>query len=141
MPSGELAIAEPLYDAAGLSPEPVLTLGRRWLRRNVPHGVDHTCFVQGDTGPGNFVFDGDDVQLVDLEIAHFGDPMEDLAAACVRDMVTPFGDLRSLFEQYAVRSWTGLSTSTVSATTGCRSACSPMAIVSLAERGTSVVRS
>jgi hypothetical protein len=43
---------------------------------------------------------------VDLEIAHFGDPMEDLAAICVRDMVTPFGDLRSLFAQYdALTDW------------------------------------
>ena len=97
---GELRIAEPLFDAADLSPEPVITFGRRWMRRNVPEGVDHTCFIQGDTGPGNFVFHGDDVWLVDLEISHFGDPMEDLAAICVRDMVTPSGDLRRLFAQY-----------------------------------------
>ena len=97
---GELRIAEPLFDAAGLSPEPVISFGRRWLRRNVPEGVDHTCFIQGDTGPGNFVFHGDEVWLVDLEISHFGDPMEDLAAICVRDMVTPSGDLRRLFALY-----------------------------------------
>ena len=97
---GELYIAEPLFDAADLSPEPVITFGRQWMRRNVPKDIDHTCFIQGDTGPGNFVFEGDDVWLVDLEISHFGDPMEDLAAICVRDMVTPCGDLRRLFRQY-----------------------------------------
>jgi len=38
--------------------------------------------------------------LVDWEISHFGDPMEDLAAICVRDMVTPFAHLPSLFAHY-----------------------------------------
>jgi hypothetical protein len=57
--------------------------------------------VQGDTGPGNFMFEGDRVtHLVDWEIAHFGDPMEDLAAICVRDMVTPFAHLPTLFARY-----------------------------------------
>jgi aminoglycoside phosphotransferase (APT) family kinase protein len=97
---GELEIAEPLYDAADLSPEPVISFGRRWMRRNVPARVDHTAFVQGDTGPGNFVFSDEDIWLVDMEISHFGDPMEDLAALCVRDMVTPFVDLRALFSHY-----------------------------------------
>ena len=97
---GELEIAEPLFDQPELTPEPIVTFGRQWMRRNVPASVDHTCFIQGDTGPGNFVFHDNDVWLVDLEISHFGDPMEDLAAICIRDMVTPFGDLRELFKQY-----------------------------------------
>jgi aminoglycoside phosphotransferase (APT) family kinase protein len=97
---GELEIAEPLYDAAALQPEPMITFGRQWLRRNVPLDIDHTCFIQGDTGPGNFIFHDGKVWLVDIEIAHFGDPMEDLAAICIRDMVTPFVDLRTLFAHY-----------------------------------------
>lgn len=36
--------------------------------------------VQGDTGPGNAVFDGKQLSaIVDWELSHFGDPMEDLA--------------------------------------------------------------
>ncbi len=98
---GELTIAEARYDAAPLGVEPAITWGRQWLRDHVPPAVDRTSFVQGDTGPGNFVFDDDaDVWLVDLEISHFGDPMEDLAAVCIRDMVTPFADLPALFRQY-----------------------------------------
>jgi aminoglycoside phosphotransferase (APT) family kinase protein len=132
---GELEIAEPLYDAAELSPEPVISLGRRWLRGNVPGAVDHTCFVQGDTGPGNFVFDGDDVWLVDLEISHFGDPMEDLAAVCVRDMVTPFADLRSLFRWYQSMAAWRMDLDRVRYHRVSKCVRSLMAIVSLAELG------
>jgi aminoglycoside phosphotransferase (APT) family kinase protein len=131
----ELHIAEPLYDAAGLSPEPVITFGRRWMRRHVPNEVDHTCFVQGDTGPGNFVFHGDDVWFVDFEISHFGDPMEDLAAICVRDMVTPIVDLRSLFAQYqSLVDWR-LDHSRIRYHRVSKCVRSLMAIVSLAELG------
>jgi aminoglycoside phosphotransferase (APT) family kinase protein len=132
---GELEIAEPLYDAAILSPEPVITLSRRWLRRHVPRHVDHTCFVQGDTGPGNFVFDGDDVWLVDMEISHFGDPMEDLAAVCVRDMVTPFVDLPSLFARYESLTAWPLDVGRIRYHRVSKCVRSLMAIVSLAELG------
>jgi len=132
----ELEIAEPLYDAARVGPEPIVTFGRAWLRRNVPHDVDHTSFVQGDTGPGNFVFHGDDVQLVDFEISHFGDPMEDLAAVCVRDMVSPFCDLRDLFARYdELTSWR-LDFDRIRYHRVSKCVRSLIAIVSLAERGT-----
>jgi aminoglycoside phosphotransferase (APT) family kinase protein len=132
---GELAIAEALYDAQDLSPEPVMTFCRRWLRDNVPTSVEHTSFIQGDTGPGNFVFHDDDVWLVDLEISHFGDPMEDLAAVCIRDMVTPFGDLRELFAEYeALTDWP-LDLDRVRYHRVSKCVRSLMAIVSLAELG------
>ena len=99
---GELRIGEDLYDRSPHHPQPILTLSRRWLYSNVPGDAGTVCFLQGDTGPGNFIFDGDRVtHLVDWEIAHFGDPMEELAAICVRDMVTPFAHLPSLFARYA----------------------------------------
>ena len=98
----ELRIGEDLFDRDPHAPEPILTLSRRWLYTHVPAAADKACFLQGDTGPGNFIFDDDRVtHLVDWEIAHFGDPMEELAAICVRDMVTPFAHLPSLFARYA----------------------------------------
>ena len=102
MALAELEIGERLFDGAGYAPEPIVTLSRQWLYANVPRAEVHPCFVQGDTGPGNFMFEGDRVtHLVDWEISHFGDPMEDLAAICVRDMVTPFAHLPTLFARYA----------------------------------------
>jgi len=97
----ELRIGEQLFDGAGHAPEPIVMLSRKWLYANVPRATTRPCFLQGDTGPGNFMFEGDRVtHLVDWEISHFGDPMEDLAAICVRDMVTPFAHLPTLFARY-----------------------------------------
>jgi aminoglycoside phosphotransferase (APT) family kinase protein len=132
---GELEIAERLSNAVELNPEPILSFARRWLRRNVPARIERTCFIQGDTGPGNFVFDDKDVWLVDLEIAHFGDPMEDLAAVCIRDMVTPFGDLRRLFRRYGELTDWPLNLDRVRYHRVSKCVRSLMAIVSLAEHG------
>jgi hypothetical protein len=66
--------------------------------------VERTSLLQGDTGPGNFLFTGDRFAgFVDWELAHYGDPMFDLAAVCVRDMNSPFADLPALFARYAER--------------------------------------
>ena len=51
-----------------------------WLWTNPPATVARTCLVQGDTGPGNLLADGPDLTgLVDWELAHLGDPIDDLA--------------------------------------------------------------
>ena len=58
--------------------EPLATFGARWLRHHAPHTLDRVVLLQGDTGPGNFLFEGDRLTaVVDFEWAHFGDPMED----------------------------------------------------------------
>jgi aminoglycoside phosphotransferase (APT) family kinase protein len=103
-----LEIAERQLAAADeVPPEPFITFGRRWLRAHVPPAVERTSLLQGDTGPGNFMFVGDRfTNFVDWELAHFGDPMFDLAAVCVRDMNTPFADLPELFARYAARAGT-----------------------------------
>ncbi len=77
--------------------------GRRWLENHVPPEYQHTVLVQGDTGPANFMFDGDKISAsVDWELAHFGDPMEDLGNIVVRDYFYPSsgGDLQAYFSHY-----------------------------------------
>ena len=52
-------------------------------------------------GPGNFLHqDGRITGIVDWEVAHYGDPMEDLAAIAVRDMATPVGSLSLRLHEY-----------------------------------------
>ncbi len=99
-----LEVAERQLAGAGIPPEPFITFGRRWLRDHVPARVDRTSLLQGDTGPGNFMFVGDRfTNFVDWELAHFGDPMFDIAAVCVRDMNTPVAPLPDLFARYGAR--------------------------------------
>lgn len=80
--------------------------GQRWLVNHVPASVERTVLLQGDTGPGNFLFDNGRVTaVVDWEWAHYGDPMEDLGNLWLRDFFTPScgGDLTPYARHYAER--------------------------------------
>jgi aminoglycoside phosphotransferase (APT) family kinase protein len=96
----ELDIWEALQRERG-RPDPLVSFTLRWLRARVPLSVDRTVLVQGDTGPGNFMFrDGRIVAVVDWELAHLGDPMEDLAWVVTRSLLQPFVPLAAWFRRY-----------------------------------------
>ena len=78
--------------------------GKRWLINHVPRHVERTVLLQGDTGPGNFLFaDHRVTAVVDWEWAHYGDPMEDVGNLRLRDYFTPScqGDLTPYVQHYA----------------------------------------
>jgi aminoglycoside phosphotransferase (APT) family kinase protein len=82
--------------------DPLTTYGIDWLRRFVPKEVTRVSLVQGDTGPVNFMFQGDRVSaIIDWETAHWGDPMEDLGNIMVREFYNPCGGLSGLFELWS----------------------------------------
>ncbi len=82
-------------------PEPLLDLGMWWLSANVPQNDRPVRFLQGDTGPGQFMFaDGHLTGLIDWELAHIGDPMLDLGVARMRNMLYPAGSLREPILHY-----------------------------------------
>jgi hypothetical protein len=82
-------------------PAAELAIALQWLRANVPAYDGPPVLVQGDTGPGNFMFDGDRVAaIVDWELAHPGDPMDDLAWVSLRSVQEPFPDLEERFAEY-----------------------------------------
>jgi aminoglycoside phosphotransferase (APT) family kinase protein len=90
-------------------PVPLVTFACRWLRRNLPEPPERTVLVQGDTGPGQFIFSGGKVRaVVDWELANLGDPMRDLAHVRARDVWYPTGNLMHWFESYAALSGTPL---------------------------------
>ncbi len=62
-----------------LEPYPELELAARWLRANAPRSPG-TVLVHGDFKVGNVLLDPDDqiIALLDWELAHLGDPHEDL---------------------------------------------------------------
>lgn len=72
-----------------------------WLARHPPRAA-RTSLIHSDMGPGNFLFEqGRVTAILDWEVAHWGDPMEDLAAIAVRDMATPIGPLALRYAEYA----------------------------------------
>lgn len=84
-----------------MRPEPLLELSLWWLHANVPKNDRPVAFLQGDTGPGQFMFaDGHLTGLIDWELAHIGDPMLDLGVARMRNMLYPTGSLREPIDHY-----------------------------------------
>jgi len=82
--------------------DPLLSYSLDWLRRFAPEKVARISLIQGDTGPVNFMFQGDRVSsVVDWELGHWGDPMEDLGNIVVREFWNPSGGLTGLFDLYA----------------------------------------
>jgi aminoglycoside phosphotransferase (APT) family kinase protein len=60
-------------------PRPVFELALRWLRDHDPGPSDEVTLVHGDFRHGNFIIGPDGLRAVlDWELAHLGDPMEDL---------------------------------------------------------------
>lgn len=82
-------------------PAPLLRFCIDWLDRNVPAYDGPTVLVQGDTGPGNFMYaDGAVTAIVDWELAHFGDPMDDIAWLSLRTVQDTFTDFPSRLGEY-----------------------------------------
>ncbi|MGE2692794.1 phosphotransferase family protein [Mycolicibacterium pulveris] len=98
----EIAAMRARLDRYG-KPAPLLRFCIDWLDRNVPDYDGPTVLVQGDTGPGNFMYaDGAVTAIVDWELAHFGDPMDDIAwlsLRTVQDTFTDFGARLAEYEQ------------------------------------------
>ena len=65
-------------------PLPAVELGLRWLRANAPEPVEPRL-VHGDYRLGNFIVDADGLaSVIDWELAHVGDPAEDIGWLCIR---------------------------------------------------------
>lgn len=84
-PPAEAAVAglEAELDRIG-EPHPALELGLRWLKAHLPTPRP-PALVHGDFRLGNVLADdGGLVSVLDWELAHAGDPAEDLGWLCVR---------------------------------------------------------
>ena len=64
-----------------LEPQPIAQAAIRWLRAHPPAPAQRIGIVHGDYRTGNFLFDaqGDIRAILDWEMVHLGDPLEDLA--------------------------------------------------------------
>lgn len=77
----ELAYWAEVIRTDALQPQPVAEATIRWLERHLPAPSARLCLVHGDYRSGNFLYNeaGEIPALLDWEMAHIGDPLEDLA--------------------------------------------------------------
>lgn len=94
-------IADLRAENLAAAPDPIFILALNWLDENIPPDRGASVIVHGDAGAGNFLHDGRRVTaLLDWELCHYGDPMEDLAGMWVRSMIQPFRPMREVFAAY-----------------------------------------
>jgi aminoglycoside phosphotransferase (APT) family kinase protein len=95
---------------AGGRPRPVFSMALEWLRANLPPQPAKPVLVHGDLRNGNIIVGPDGLRAVlDWEIAHIGDPIEDLGWICVGpwrfgaidEPVGGFGSREELMAGYA----------------------------------------
>jgi aminoglycoside phosphotransferase (APT) family kinase protein len=71
-------------DQVELTPMPLLRRALLWLKEHVPE-APQVSIVHGDYRLGNFICrDGRIVAILDWELVHLGDPLEDLGWICLR---------------------------------------------------------
>jgi aminoglycoside phosphotransferase (APT) family kinase protein len=95
------------YGRLGLQ-RPTLLLGLRELQRSTPPPAPRRTLVHGDFRLGNLMVDeGGLVAVLDWEMAHTGDPFEDLGYLCMRawrfggaGRVAGMGDVEELLDAY-----------------------------------------
>ncbi|WP_291058415.1 phosphotransferase family protein [Hyphomonas sp.] len=104
----QIAKYEAIYRGFDL-PRPVFELAFAWLKANAPAPAV-PVLVHGDFRLGNLIVDAEGLGAVlDWELAHTGDPREDIAWLCVNSWrfgqserrVGGFGDLPDLLDAYA----------------------------------------
>jgi aminoglycoside phosphotransferase (APT) family kinase protein len=102
----EVATYRRVLDDLG-EPHPVFEVAFRWLEANRPASTER-AIVHGDFRLGNVMVDGNGlVAVLDWELAHVGDPMEDLGWVCVKawrfgggNPVAGLGTYDELFDAY-----------------------------------------
>jgi len=105
----ELDRYEEVYRATGAE-RPILELAFQYLRKHVPDPVE-PVLLHGDFRNGNIMFDPEKgvAAILDWELAHIGDPAEDMGWICTNSWrfgrpdrpVGGFGDYADLLAGYA----------------------------------------
>lgn len=110
--AAQLRQMEAMYRGSPLV-SPVFELGLRWLGMRCPPDDVALCLVHGDFRTGNLLVDEHGLRLVlDWELTHLGDPMEDLGWLCANAWrfghrqlpVGGFGDRAGFYAEYAAAS-------------------------------------
>jgi len=105
----DLDLWQALLADAVPAPDPITLFALAWCRARLPADDRPAVLVQGDAGPGNFLFDEATVTgLVDWEMTHLGHPLEDIGCVLARSLVQPMapaGRLLALYNTAAGAEW------------------------------------
>lgn len=93
---------EHVYRAHKKRPDPFLEFCLAWLRRNPLDPKGRESVVVWDSGQLHHEH-GRLVAILDVELAHVGDPMMDLAGFRQRDSILHYGDMARLYAEYEAR--------------------------------------
>lgn len=108
---------EGVIEEDALSPQPIARAAIRWLRANPPPPAQRVGIVHGDYRSGNVMHDGAGKMLAmfDWEMAHLGDPLEDLGWALdpIWDHFSPGMSCGMLPRDEAIAAWERASGLTV----------------------------
>jgi aminoglycoside phosphotransferase (APT) family kinase protein len=102
-----------VIEADELHPQPIVRAAIRWLYRHPPPPAQKLSVVHGDYRTGNFLHDGEGrmIAVLDWEMSHLGDPLEDLGWA-MDPLWRPAGDDRvggMVSRGEAIRIWEAAS--------------------------------
>ncbi|MDT5015130.1 MAG: hypothetical protein QOD39_1290 [Mycobacterium sp.] len=101
----DIARWESLYRFGDAPKDPTIEFGFAWLKANIPDVDIDPVIVQGDTGPGNFLYrDNHITAVLDWELSHLGDPMDDLGWLALRAVQEPFTDFADRLADYETAS-------------------------------------
>jgi aminoglycoside phosphotransferase (APT) family kinase protein len=90
---------ERAYRLEKVRPDPFMEFCLAWLKRNPPRHHVRPSVVVWDSG--QFLHEAGKVTAVlDLELAHIGDPLMDLAGLRMRGTVIDYGDILELYSRY-----------------------------------------
>ena len=97
---GEIDIWRAMYLESGRA-DPLIDIAFDWIDAHPPQAEGRPVLVHGDAGPGNFLFEhGHLTALLDWELSHAGDPMEDLAWFSMRNVMEPVPDFARRIAEY-----------------------------------------
>jgi len=112
----ELAYWRRVIEQDALHPQPIAAAALRWLERHLPPPSGQLTLVHGDFRTGNYLYTpaGEITAVLDWEMAHIGDPLEDLAWS-LDPLWSPQAALagRLLPRQQAIAIWEAASGMTV----------------------------
>jgi aminoglycoside phosphotransferase (APT) family kinase protein len=89
-----------IYEAAAPAPDPLIEFTVWWLRNRKPGPSDQLSLCLGDVGANQFMFNGDDVCLMDFEMSRISNHFYDIGNIRLRTLVYNVPDLAEHIAYY-----------------------------------------